>query len=102
VMSDETHSLSSSSSTLYDFTTVTDKYYGSDAKLLDTDPTNVYGMYAGDTDGSGTVDANDRAATWNNRNDTGYQSSDCCLSGTVDANDRSITWNNRNKSTDVP
>ena len=102
VMSDETHSLSSSSSTLYDFTvdesTAYDKYYGGDAKLLET---GVYGMYAGDADGSGTVDANDRADTWNDRNATGYDGSDCALSGTCDANDRATTWNNRNKSTNV-
>jgi hypothetical protein len=102
VMSASTVPLNSSSSTTYDFTTGTGQYYGGDAKLVDTSPTNKYGMYKGDTDGSGTVDANDRAATWNDRNDTGYNSSDCCLSGTVDANDRAATWNNRNKSTNVP
>ena len=102
VMSATMHTLSSGSSTLYDFTTGTDRFYGSDAKLLDSDPSNIYGMYAGDTDASGTVDANDRAATWNDRNLTGYRDSNCTLSGTVDANDRAVTWNNRNKATNVP
>jgi hypothetical protein len=83
----------------YDFSTGTDKYYGTDAKLLEA---GVYGSYAGDTNASGTVDANDRSAAWNDRNKTGYQNSDCNMSGTVDANDRSITWNNRNKTTSVP
>jgi hypothetical protein len=83
----------------YDFSTGTDKYHGADAKLIET---GVYGQYAGDADGSGTVDASDRSATWNSRNQSGYLSADCDLSGTVDASDRSITWNNRNKSTNVP
>jgi hypothetical protein len=82
-----------------DFSTGTDKYYGADAKLLET---GVYGMYAGDANGSGTVDASDRSATWNGRNQCGCLDADCNLSGTVDASDRSITWNNRNKSTSVP
>ena len=58
-------------------------------------------MYSGDADDSGTVDANDRAASWNNRNLTGYIDCDCSLTGTCDANDRAVTWNNRNKSTNV-
>ncbi len=99
VMSANTVALSSGSSSLYDFTTGSDKYYGASAKLLES---GIYGLYTGDTDASGTVDANDRSATWNNRNSNGYYSSDCDLSGTVDANDRSVTWNNRNLSTNVP
>jgi hypothetical protein len=84
---------------VYDFSTGTGQYYGSDAKLLES---GVYGEYAGDVNATGTVDANDRSAAWNNRNKTGYQAADANLSGTVDANDRSITWNNRNKTTSVP
>ncbi len=84
---------------VYDFSTGTDKYYLADAKLLET---GVYGHYSGDANGSGTVDASDRSATWNGRNQSGYLNADCNLSGTVDASDRSITWNNRNKSTSVP
>ncbi len=98
VMSDETHGLATSSSTLYDFTTGTDKYRDAAGKELET---GVYGMYSGDTDASGTVDASDRAATWNDRNNTGYQDSDCDLSGTVDASDRATTWNNRNVTTHI-
>ncbi len=100
VCSAAAHTLSSSSSTLYDFTTGTSQYYGGDAVLVDSSPT-VYAMYDGDTDGSGTVDADDRTATWNNKNNTTYHGSDCCLTGTVDADDRTATWNNRNKSTAV-
>jgi hypothetical protein len=83
----------------YDFTDSLLKYYGEEANTL---AGGLYGMVAGDTDGSGTVDANDRSATWNDRNTVGYTGSDCGLTGTVDANDRSVTWNNRNVSTRVP
>lgn len=83
----------------YDFTTGSGQYYGTDG-AIELEP-GVWGMIAGDTDASGTVDANDRGITWNDRNKSGYETGDCDLSGTVDANDRGITWNNRNKSTTV-
>jgi hypothetical protein len=93
------HALARLSSSLFDFSTGADQFHGGDAKLLET---GVYGLYSGDVDGSGTVDANDRSQAWNDRNLTGYQDADCDLSGTVDANDRSTAWNNRNKTTNVP
>ncbi len=62
----------------------------------------VFGLYQADLDGSGTVDAADRSAAWNDRNASGYERSDANLSGTVEAADRSAAWNNRNKSTAVP
>jgi len=83
----------------YDFTTGSGQFYGTDG-AIELEP-GVWGMIAGDTDASGTVDANDRGITWNDRNKSGYETGDCDLSGTVDANDRGITWNNRNKSTAV-
>ena len=43
------------------------------------------------------VNAGDRSATWNARNQTGYLLEDVDLDGSVNAADRSITWNNRNK-----
>lgn len=85
----------------YDFTTGSDKYYGGAAAAIEVE-TGVWAMIAGDADGSGSVDASDRSATWNERNTAGYLGSDLNLSGTVDASDRSKAWNNRNKSTSVP
>ena len=99
VMSASAHGLAKSSATEFDFTEGTSRYHGGDAQLLES---GVYGLYAGDTNGSGTIDASDRSATWNGRNQSGYTNADCDLSGTVDASDRSITWNNRNKTTSVP
>jgi len=57
VMSATAVVLSSGSSSLYDFSAGSDRYYGASAKLLES---GVYGLYSGDTDASGTVDANDR------------------------------------------
>jgi hypothetical protein len=98
VMSKTAQSLSASTSENYDFTTAVSQYYGEDAKQIEP---GVYGIYSSDVNASGTVDANDRSATWNDRNKNGYYNSDCNLSGTVDANDRSATWNNRNLFTNV-
>lgn len=98
-MSRTAQALDSENPGLFDFRTGTDKYFGEDAKFLED---GVYGLYAGDADGSGTVDASDRSSTWNERNRSGYLGADCNLSGTVDASDRSIAWNNRNTSTGVP
>ncbi len=100
VMSANKVALSSTTSTLYDFTTGSEKFYGTGGAVeLEN---GVWGMWSGDADGSGTVDASDRNDTWNDRNKSGYENSDVDLSGVVDAGDRNATWNNRNKSSTVP
>lgn len=101
-MSANMQNLSSASVLFYDFSAGLDRYYGTGAgRARELEP-GVYGMTAGDANGSGTVDAADRSATWNDRNKSGYFAADCNLSGTVDAADRSIMWNNRNRSTGAP
>ena len=59
------------------------------------------GMYAGDADANGVVDAGDRNITWNKRNSTGYLQEDLMMNGVIDASDRNTTWNNRNKSSQI-
>lgn len=66
--------------------------------ILKTLSAGLYGMYGGDINQDGSIDALDRSLTWNHRNLTGYIPSDCSLNGTVDATDRSTTWNHRNIS----
>ena len=89
----------SNNPTLYDLTIAETQAYGTNAmKNLG----GVYGLFTGDTDASGTVNASDRSGTWNQRNSSGYYGTDVDLSGTVNAADRSIIWNNRNISTQVP
>jgi hypothetical protein len=56
VMSADSIQLNSGSSTLYDFTSGTGQYYGSDAKQLEA---NVYGMYKGDANGNSFVNSAD-------------------------------------------
>ena len=86
-------------SALYDFTVAGSQYYGGDAVQL---APNLYGLWCGDADASGGVDALDRSATWNARNQTGYLLTDVDMSGDVTALDRSFTWNNRNIVDHVP
>ncbi len=100
VMSMNAIPLNSTTSTLYDFTASESQFYGSGGAVqLES---GVWGMWSGDADGSGVVDAGDRNSTWNDRNKSGYENSDVDLSGVVDAADRNTTWNNRNKSSTLP
>jgi hypothetical protein len=53
----------------------------------------LYGLYAGDGDGSGSVLANDRQAVWLPQvGQTGYLAGDFNLSGSVLADDRQTVW----------
>ncbi len=100
VMTSNLISLSNGVTYVYDFTTAESKFYGSGGAVqLES---GVWGMWGGDADGSGVIDAADRNSTWNNRNKTGYENPDIDLSGVVDAADRNKVWNNRNITTAVP
>jgi hypothetical protein len=89
--------LSWNSNASYNFTTGLSQANGSDA-MTDLG-SGVYGLWMGDLDATGVIDAGDRSQAWNDRNQTGYKDSDCTLNGVVDAADRSAVWNNRNNST---
>jgi hypothetical protein len=92
----------SNTASLYDFTTALTQAYGSTTPMVAV-ATGVYGMWCGDTDGSGVVDLSDRNNTWNNRNASNvYNGSDTDLSGVIDLSDRNNTWNNRNLVSQVP
>ena len=56
-------------------------------------------MICGDVNKDGQINADDRAAVWNQRNEAGYQEGDVNLDGVVDQKDRKATWQNRNKNT---
>ncbi len=100
IMSANLITFTNNSTYVYDFTSGIDKYYGNGGAVELAN--GVWGMWSGDADGSGTVDASDRNSTWNNRNITGYLKSDVSLNGVVDAADRNATWNNRNRTSAVP
>ena len=93
-------SISIPNNNIYDFTTNKNKFYGNNG-AVELEP-GIWGMWCGDSDGSGVIDASDRNSTWNNRNKTGYENPDVDLSGVVDAADRNKTWNNRNKFSEKP
>ena len=85
---------------LYDFTTDQSQAYGTNA-MVDLGAGD-FGMYSGDASKDGQIDADDRAATWNERNQVGYKDEDVTMDGQVDADDRATTWNNRNIVSQVP
>ncbi len=82
----------------YDFTTAITQAYGSNLILMGT----KYCIINGDADQDGSVGALDRSACWNNRNLSGYYSTDLDGDGSVGALDRSICWNYRNRIVQKP
>lgn len=76
-------------------------------KPIDYTPTDgvIFGMVAGDVNGDGAVDINDRAdydAIWNGCVEEGYLNRDTDMSGIVTTRDANKTWNNRGRTTNVP
>ncbi|MCX7929547.1 MAG: hypothetical protein N2663_02360 [Chlorobi bacterium] len=76
-------------------------------KPIDYTPTDgvIFGMVAGDVNGDGAVDINDRTdydAIWNGCVEEGYLNRDTDLSGIVTTRDANKTWNNRGRTTNVP
>ncbi len=97
IRSSQAVSLSYNTAT-YDFSAPGSTYgNGSEKDLGDGN----YGMYAGDTDSNGVIDAADRNPTWNKRNSSGYLSEDVIMNGVIDAADRNNCWNNRNKNSAI-
>lgn len=89
----------SQSSTLYDFSTGLDKYYGGDAKLIKT---GYYGMYTGDANGNGFINAVDRNLVIVGTGLIGYINSDLNLSGFTNAVDRNLVIVNTGIITGIP
>ncbi len=89
-----------STTTPIDFTTSLTPTWGTNAQA---DVGNgKLALWSGDASSDKVVNAQDRAATWNNRNQQGYFSFDVNLDGACNAADRAITWNNRNRATKIP
>ena len=102
VMSTNTASLNASSS-MYDFTTSTGKFYGGDAVNLGG---GVYGMYTGDGDGDGQVistDFNEFFPKFSS-SATGYEMTDWNMDGDVTSTDFNLFFPNfsQAKTTKVP
>ncbi len=76
-------------------------------KPIDYNPTDgvIFGMVAGDVNGDGAVDEQDRTdydAIWNGCVEEGYRNRDTDMSGIVTTRDANKTWNNRGRTTNVP
>ena len=102
VMSRLTVSLSTGSANSHDFTTGTGQYYGEDAKLLDSDPTTVYGMYAGDANNNSYINAADYLNVKGMAMTTGYRSGDCNMNAYVNATDYLVIKPNIFRFSQVP
>ena len=102
IMSAGAQALNGTSAALYDFTmdsaTPYDKYYGGDAKLLET---GIYGMYAGDGNDSGIVTISDGNLALADRDNVGYYVTDYNMSGIVTISDVNLSDSNRDKATAV-
>jgi hypothetical protein len=83
----------SSTSTEYDFTTAQASAYSQGADGLKAVGTK-FGMFAGNGNGDGTINATDRNAVWRVQNGSinGYYSGDFNLDGNVNATDRNAFW----------
>jgi len=86
----------------YNFKTAVSQAYGTDA-LTDLGG-GSFGAYAGRVENTTPylIDAADRTAGWNDRNNFGYRSTNATLKGDIDAADRSVIWNNRGKTSQIP
>ncbi len=83
----------------YDFTTDSSKFYGGcfGAKLLDSTPTNVWGMIASDGNSDGLVNAEDLNLAWRPENGLDqYLKGDYNLDGYVNAIDKNLFWRSNN------
>lgn len=94
VMSAGTYGLSGSSSTLYDFTTGSSRFYGtSSAKELEA---SVWGMWSGDINQDGEITTKDYIIWYNSykAGDSDYRETDLNLDSKVTTVDYTIWFNN--------
>jgi hypothetical protein len=94
IMSTNSITLTSSSSSLYDFTTDSSRFYGTaGAKEIDTD---VWGMWSGDISQDCEVTTEDYTSWYNSARtgESGYQTTDINLDGEVTTLDYTIWYNN--------
>lgn len=76
----------------YDFTTGSDKVYGTTAGYIELEP-GVWGMVAGDVNADGTVDTSDNADGWStDTGKSGYLGGDLNLNGQSNNQDKNDFW----------
>jgi hypothetical protein len=86
----------------YDFTTSMSSAYGTNS--LTSLGNGLYGIYAGDANGNGTINNTDVTNFWKKQNGSiGYKSADFDLNGGVTIVDKNYFWSiNKGKSTNIP
>ena len=99
VMSADVHNFRSGTSTVYDFTKKANSYYGDEAADLGS---NVHGMFKGDANANGYVNAADYFVVKNYSGYNGYYSGDGNLTGIVNAADYFVIKTNSGKTTKIP
>ncbi len=87
----------SSSPTSVDFTSIST--YGTNSQHTIN---GLQVLWSGDATSDGTINASDRSATWNQRNQNAYLGADVNMDGNCNAADRSTAWNNRNRGEQIP
>ena len=98
-----TNNVENTTATTYDFTTGSDKYYGTTNAAVELGVgTGVWGMIAGDANGDGFIDGSDFLEPDNNKFQSGYLNSDTSMDGFVDGSDFVPVDNNKFKGTAVP
>jgi hypothetical protein len=86
-------------SSVYDFSTGLNKYFGGDAATL---AGGVFGLYSGDANKSFIVSAADYSVVQNNLLQSNYNDGDLNLNGTVTSSDFSFITINLAKASNVP
>lgn len=99
VISDETVSMSSAGTAIYDFTSGTDKYEGTEAADLGG---GEYGFFAGDPNQTEVVNSGDYLVVKTLSGSTGYYVEDCNLTGVVNSADYLVIKPNSGMATHVP
>jgi len=99
IISDETITLNTSTTSTYNFTTGTDKYEGAEAADLGS---GVYGMFAGDPNGTEVVNSGDYLVVKTYSGAIGYYDYDCNLTGVVNSADYLVIKPNSGKSSNIP
>jgi hypothetical protein len=99
VMSNSTLGLTSSATANYDYSTGLDKYYGAEAKEIEP---GVFGLFAGDADGSGIINTADYFAVKPNVGFNGNSIADVDMSSIVNTADYFVIKPNVGRMANIP
>jgi len=99
IIANETVALNTSTTTIYNFTTGSDKVEG--AELADLGG-GIYGMFAGDTNKTEVVNSADYLVVKTYSGSEGYYDEDCNLTGVVNSGDYLIIKPNSGKNSHIP